>query len=226
MSSRCLHALALLVPLVAGGCDVTGPERAARVRVSATLARRPEAPSVTAAWLVVDGLRLRPTGWCSVEVREPVFGDVTLSGPRAFDLLGGVSVEATDIPLGVYCGVDAALDTAAEIPGASGLRGVSWFVEGRRADGVGFLLRGGLDRTPSRWDVPVRLGVDGGEVVIDETVHELRLVFDAARLFEGVDLDLGVRGADGAIYIDAGHNGFLLAPFEPNVARAGTMLVE
>lgn len=233
MSSGLRRTLVLLCPALVAGCDTTDPDPApvptASVSATAMLSLGVGAPVVVDAWLVVDEIRLRPAELCDVEPTDPATGDVVLAGPRAFDLLHGASASAlTSVAIAPrdYCGVDVALDTADEIPGATGLRGVSWFLEGRRGDGVPFLLRGGLDHTPSPWDPPVRLQAEGGGLAIDETTHTITLVFDAARLFRGVDLDLGVRGSDGAIHIDVGHNGFLLAPFEANLAAAGTVLVE
>lgn len=166
-------------------------------------------------WISMKDVRLHEASTCRkgsqrVQVRGPITGEL-VSG-RAVGLPDSAVVEA-----GRYCGLELTLrrakGTTAGVPPK--LRGASILVEGRRGDGVRFLVRSRLETTPWLGALPAQ-----GFEVADGTAR-LFLAVDAARWMAGLDLAAAEVTDDGStrvIRIDDKSNPELLAVFERNVA--------
>lgn len=172
---------------------------------------------IDAIWVSMTELRLPPTSDCDATSAPPM----TL-GPITADLTKpATSVMSTVLPSGRYCALDLtwrhARGRTQDAPGV--LRGASIVVQGRRPDGLRFVLRTRLSSSPRLRAIEVRGFSIAG-------VAHLILAADIARWMSGLDLSTAeVSGTDTRweVRIDERTNTELLERFQENV-EAGLSL--
>lgn len=211
MNRSSIHIFVIVFALTAGctGTDVGNPV----VDVDFALLRSQELFTVDEAWLAVDRMRLRSAAACDGaaerEFEGPFVVDLLTPGPAP-------SLAELDVPAIGYCRFEVKWNAFSSglPPGTPPeLLEASIVIKGARADGTSFVLR-------SKRDDELRLDAVGGEFTIDEATSTLFVGLQAARLFEGVDLDAAVVNASGVIEIDSEDNVDLLTIFDQNLRAA------
>ena len=221
MKSRAFVPLvALALCACAGGSETGNPVAQTSIRLGLHTSR-PELVAVSSgaqgtviehAWMAFGAFAFMPGAQCAALDQFEHTGGTWL----ATDLAAPGAHVDVELESGAYCGLVVPLEaSSAELPDAAptALRDHSIVVEGRRADGVPFII------THPEQD-ELELGAIAGTFTIDLDGPGLLLSFDVAKWMDGIDLDRAEVSADQVIHIDQNTNRALLDQFELQVECA------